>query len=375
LVWLQEQTMPNAEPPGPSTTRHTQTAMLAERAAVLLLLALLLYGVIRVLEPFGLAIAFGGFIVIGTWPLRQAMVSRGIPRGIAATLMLLVLVLSVAIPALALTPELGGQIAHASKVGRELLAGLPEAAPAWLAGLPLVGGIASDWWPQLLHWQGDFGALLAPYTGRITSLLVDIGQAAAASVVQILLALIVATAFWVSGDKLGDQVTDIAGRLAGETGRNAVMAAEGAVRGVAWGIVGTGIIQAMLMGIGLAIAGVPGVGVISFLTLIFSISQILGPLVVVAWLGAAAWLYSEGQLAWAIFMGLWGLIMVSGSDNIVRPLLIKRSSEMPLSLIILGVFGGLIAFGFLGLFIGPALLAVAHGLLKAWRAEEAPTNP
>ena len=93
-------------------------------------------------------------------------------------------------------------------------------------------------------------------------------------------------------------------------------------------------------------------------------------LVVVAWLGAAAWLYSEGQLAWAIFMGLWGLIMVSGSDNIIRPLLIKRSSAMPLSLIILGVFGGLIAFGFLGLFIGPALLAVAHGLLKAWRSAE-----
>jgi predicted PurR-regulated permease PerM len=265
---------------------------------------------------------------------------------------------------------LGGQIAHASKVARELLAGLPEAPPPSLAGLPLVGGAISNWWPQLLHIQGDFSELLAPYAGRITGLLVDIGQAAAASVVQILLALIVATAFWVSGDKLADEVNDIAARLGGETGRNAVTAAEGAVRGVAWGIVGTGIIQAMLMGIGLAISGVPGVGVISFLTLIFSISQILGPLVVVAWLGAAAWLYSEGQIAWAVFMGLWGLIMVSGSDNIVRPLLIKRSSEMPLSLIILGVFGGLIAFGFLGLFIGPALLAVAHGLLRAWRSAE-----
>ena len=141
------------------------------------------------------------------------------------------------------------------------------------------------------------------------------------------------------------------------------------------GIVGTGIIQAALMGIGLAIAGVPGVAVLSFLTMIFSISQVLGPLVVVSWLGAAAWLYSEAEIGWAIFMGLWGLIIVSGSDNIARPLLIKRSSEMPLSLIILGVFGGLIAFGFLGLFIGPALLAVAHGLLKAWRAEEAAPNP
>ena len=362
--------MPNAESPGPSSQRHTQTAMMAERAAVLLLLALLLYGVIRVLEPFGLAIAFGGFIAIGTWPLRDALVQRGVPRGITATLMLLVLILSLAVPALALTPELGGQIAHASKVVRELLAGLPEAPPAWLAALPLLGGIISNWWPQLLNMQGDFSALLAPYTGRITSLLVEIGQAAAASVVQILLAMIVATAFWVSGDKLAHEVKDIAGRLAGETGRNAVAAAEGAVRGVAWGIVGTGIIQAALMGIGLAIAGVPGVGVISFLTLIFSISQVLGPLVVLAWIGAAGWLYSIGEIGWAIFMGLWGLIMVSGSDNVVRPLLIKRSSPMPLTLIILGVFGGLIAFGFLGLFIGPALLAVAHGLLRAWRGGE-----
>ena len=348
--------MPNTESPGPSSDRHTQTAMLAERAAVLLLLALLLYGVIRVLEPFGLAIAFGGFIAIGTWPLREAMVQRGIPRGIAATVMLLLLILSLAIPALALTPELGGQIAHASRVVRDLLAGLPEAPPAWLSGLPLIGGLIGNWWPQLLHMQGDFSELLAPYAGRITSLLVDIGQAAAASVVQILLALLVATAFWVSGDKLAHEVNDIAGRLAGETGRNAVASAEGAVRGVAWGIVGTGIIQAALMALGLALAGVPGVAVISFLTLIFSISQVLGPL---------------AQLGWAIFMALWGLIIVSGSDNIVRPLLIKRSSEMPLSLIILGVFGGLIAFGFLGLFIGPALLAVAHGLLKAWRGSGA----
>ena len=195
-----EQAMPNAESPGPSSQRHTQTAMMAERAAVLLLLALLLYGVIRVLEPFGLAIAFGGFIAIGTWPLRDALVHRGLPRGITATLMLLVLILSLAVPALALTPELGGQIAHASKVVRELLAGLPEAPPAWLAALPLLGGIISNWWPQLLNMQGDFSALLAPYTGRITSLLVEIGQAAAASVVQILLAMIVATAFWVSGE-------------------------------------------------------------------------------------------------------------------------------------------------------------------------------
>ena len=111
----------------------------------------------------------------------------------------------------------------------------------------------------------------------------------------------------------------------------------------------------------------PGAVVLGFLTMIFSISQVLGPLIVVTWLGAAAWLYSQGELGWAIYMLEWGALPISGSDNIVRPLLIKRGSAMPLGLIILGVFGGLVAFGFHGLFIGPALLAVAHGLLQAWR--------
>ena len=72
--------------------------------------------------------------------------------------------------------------------------------------------------------------------------------------------------------------------------------------------------------------------VLAFLTMIFSISQVLGPLIFVTWIGAAAWLYGEGSTAWAVFMLLWGAVLVSGSDNIVRPLLIQRGSAMPLGL-------------------------------------------
>ena len=135
-------------------------------------------------------------------------------------------------------------------------------------------------------------------------------------------------------------------------------------------MVGTGILQAVLMGLGLAIAGVPGAAMLAFLTMIFSISQILGPLVVVTWGAAAAWLYGVGEGGWALLWLASGAVLVSGSDNIDRPLLIQRGSAMPLGLIILGVFGGLIAFGFLGLFVGPAVLAVAHGLLRAWQTHQ-----
>jgi predicted PurR-regulated permease PerM len=363
-----------AESPGPDR-RHAETVVIAERAAALILLALLLYGVFRVLEPFAMAIAFGAFIAIGTWPARAVLVARGVRPGLAAATLLLVLVLSVALPLLLIAPGLAEQIGGIVTGARAMIAEMPATPPAWLTGLPMVGEAAGRGWARLQGMHGNLNALIAPYSAQIAQALVGIGQAAAASLLQVLLALVVAAMFWMSGDRLVEQLRDVAARLAGRSGVASIEAAGGAVRGVAWGVVGTGILQGVLMGAGLAIAGVPGAAVLGFLTMIFSISQVLGPLVVLTWLGAAGWLYGQGELGWAIFMLLWGLVPVSGSDNIVRPLLIQRGSAMPLGLIILGVFGGLVAFGFLGLFIGPALLAVAHGLLRAWREGAAAPGP
>lgn len=346
---------------------HGEMVRLAEKVAVLILLALLLYGVLRVLAPFGMAIAFGAFIAIGTWPARDALVRAGLRRGVAALVLLLLLILLVALPVLVMAPDLVQQVSSVVVAARAALANLPEMPPSWVAELPLVGGQASRAWTWLHGLQGDLGPLVEPYSGQLARLMLDLAEAAAGSVVQVLLALVVASMFWMSGDRMVAELRDIAARLGGATGVAAVAAAGGAVRGVAWGVVGTGILQAVLMGMGLAVAGVPGAAVLGFLTMIFSISQVLGPLVVVTWGGAAAWLYGQDQTGWALFMLAWGAIAVSGSDNIVRPLLIQRGSAMPLGLIILGVFGGLIAFGFLGLFVGPALLAVAHGLLRAWK--------
>ena len=347
--------------------RHAETVLLAERAAVLILLALLMYGVAQVLAPFAMAIAFGAFTAIGTWPLRAWLVRKGLRPGIAAVTMLVGVILVVALPMMLMAPDLADQIGDVVTRGREMVERLPPEAPSWVRDLPLVGERAAAGWSRLRAWQGDVRSLIEPYSGQIARLLVSIGQQAAGSLLQLLLSLVVATMFWISGDRMVAQLQDIAGRLGGPVGVEAVEAAGGAVRGVAWGVVGTGVLQAVLMGVGLAIAGVPGAAVLGFLTMIFSISQVLGPLVIVTWGGAAAWLYGQGDTGWALFMLAWGGVLVSGSDNIVRPLLIQRGSAMPLGLIILGVFGGLVAFGFLGLFVGPALLAVAHGLLGAWQ--------
>jgi len=158
--------------------------------------------------------------------------------------------------------------------------------------------------------------------------------------------------------------------IGGPTGVASLETASGAVRSVAYGVVGTSVWQGVVAAVGFAIAGVPASTLLGFLTFVFSISQVLGPLVIVTWVGASWWLFEQGETAWGIFMAVWGILVISSSDNLIRPLLIKRGVDMPLSIVILGVFGGFVAFGFLGLFIGPVLLAVGLVMLRAWRAEE-----
>jgi predicted PurR-regulated permease PerM len=90
----------------------------------------------------------------------------------------------------------------------------------------------------------------------------------------------------------------------------------------------------------------------------------MGPVLI--WGGAAAWLYFQGQQGWALFMVIYGVVVISSVDNFVKPILMSRAGNLSMLLVVLGVFGGAIAFGFIGLFVGPALLAVSWNLMKAW---------
>jgi predicted PurR-regulated permease PerM len=148
------------------------------------------------------------------------------------------------------------------------------------------------------------------------------------------------------------------------------------VRGVFNGVIGTAAAQGLLAMIGLWIAGVPGVFLLGIATFFLSVVP-GGPVLI--WLPAALWLYASGATGSAIFMAIWGLIPVSGSDNLIRPLLIGKGVSAPLGLIFLGVIGGILAFGFLGLFIGPTVLAVAFNLFQDWLATHpipvAPAKP
>ena len=220
--------------------------------------------------------------------------------------------------------------------------------------------------------EGDIRAMLEPYSASLRQTFVVAAGALGQSVLQIILSLVVATFFWVSGDALAAALRDILRRLGGETAAAALDVAAGAVRSVAYGVVGTAAIQAVIMATGLVLAGVPGAILLGFVTLLLALSQIGAPLIIAIWGGAAVWLFGQGQQGWGIFMIFWGLV-VTVMDNVIKPFLIGFGVAMPLSLTILGVFGGFVAFGFLGLFIGPTLIAVAFTLLNAWRGAPAAT--
>ena len=349
----------------------TGTTQLLERAVLLLLFAGLLFGILAVLRPFGTGILFGAILAIAAWPLRDSLLRRGLKRGLTATLLLVLALAVVVLPLMALAPGLGERLTQGAGRLRDYFASAPQ-IPSWLAGLPFVGERLASLWDKVLLAKGDISTVLEPYSDALREALVDAAGALGQSVLQNILSLVVATFFWVSGDTLTARLRDILRRLGGETADATLDVAADAVRSVAYGVVGTAVIQAVIMGIGLAVAGVPGAVLLGFVTLLLALSQIGAPLIIVVWAGAAIWLFGQGQQGWGIFMIFWGLV-VTVIDNFIKPLLIGAGVEMPLSLTILGVFGGFVAFGFLGLFIGPTLIAIGFTLLEAWRGEPATT--
>jgi predicted PurR-regulated permease PerM len=339
---------------------------LVERSILVLLVIGLVVGVLTVVMPFATAILFGASLATAAWPMRQALVRHGLGHGSAATVLLLSSIALVGLPMLAVAPNLAGQLGQGMQRAQSYFAASP-ARPEWLLSLPLVSRHLAPLWDQLVESEGNLRVLSAPYAASIEQMLVVAARALADSVLQVILSLVVATMLWANGDALVGVLHDALRRLGGATAEQALDVAALAIRGVAYGVVGTAAIQAILLAIGLAVAGVPGAATLGFVGLLLAISQIGGPLLVVIWGGAAWWLFGQEHQVWGVFMIAWG-VMVSTIDNFIKPWLIGFGFEMPLSLTILGVFGGFLAFGFLGLFIGPTLIAILFTLLQAWRA-------
>jgi predicted PurR-regulated permease PerM len=363
--------MTDQQHPSESAPGDTGRTELIERSLLVLLVIGLFVGVLAVVRPFTTAILFGTSLATAAWPLRQALVRRGFRRGPTAAILLLVSLALIAFPLLAVAPTLAEQLNEGTQRLKSYFGASP-AQPTWLAGLPIIGQRLVLGWQRLVESGGDLKTLSAPYANDIEQTIVAAARALGDSVLQVILSLVIATMFWTNGDALVAVLHEALRRLGGATAERTLDIAAAAIRGVAYGVVGTAALQSALLAIGLAVAGVPGAAMLGFVGLLLAISQIGAPLLILIWGGAAWWLFGQSQ-AWGVFMIAWG-VFVGMIDNFIKPWLIGVGIQMPVSLTILGVFGGFLAFGFLGLFIGPTLIAVLFTLMQAWRAD-AQTDP
>jgi predicted PurR-regulated permease PerM len=324
-----------------------------------------------VLYPFFSALLWGAILVFATWPAFTWLTRTArLPRAAAAALMvlltaaILVLPLGVAIPG-------GAADARALRLSVETwLTAIPP-APHWLYDLPLIGGLLTDTWNA---WAGDLSAMtnfFRPYFGLFVERGLILVLGFANGVAQLLVALFAAFFFWLSGETLAANIRHLVHRVAGRYAPQLIEATANTVRGAVYGILGTAILQGFLTAFGLAIAGVPRVVLLGTVAAFLAVLPIGAPLV---WIPAGLWLLSDGHTARGIFMLAYGVIVVSGTDHIVRPYFIARGAKLPFLLTVLGVLGGVLAFGVLGIFLGPVLLGVGMTLVTEFIRADQDTN-
>ena len=337
-----------------------------ERYAVTAAVALLVFGCYLVVRPFITAFLWGGIIAVSTWGIYTRILNlTGQRRGLSAALMGLGLTALLLIPIATLGLNLVGQWPLLTGQVSGLMAGGIGDAPTWLSGLPLVGETATSYWQSVAANPERLTQDLKPLIKPVKDFFLAFTAGLGGGLLEFALALLIATLLFVWGESTGRGIARIATRLGGDTGHSQVGVVASTVRGVFNGVIGTSAAQALLSLIGFWMAGVPGAFLLAMATFFLSVVP-GGP--VVLWVPAAIWLNVTGETGWAIFMAAWGFFVISGADNILRPLLIGKGVQAPLPLIFLGVIGGILAFGFLGLFIGPTLLAIAYNLFLNWLA-------
>lgn len=317
-----------------------------------------------VLRPFIAATIWATMIVVSTWPVMRWFEHRlwG-RRGLAVTAMTVLLLALFVTP---LTLAIFTIIDHADDiiVQAGILSGyeIPP-PPAWVVDLPMVGDKLRQFWEQASA-TGARGLVgrLAPYADDIVKWFVAQAGGIGFVIVQFLLTVILSALMYAGGEAATRVLRKFAVRLAGPQGDGVVTLGGQAIRGVALGVGVTAVVQSGLGGIGLAIAGVPFAGLFTAVMLMLCIAQV-GPALVL--FPAVAWMYWKGDSGWATFLLVWSLVVVT-MDNFLRPWLIQKGADLPLLLIFAGVIGGLLAFGLVGIFVGPVVLAVAYTLLGDW---------
>lgn len=377
-----------------------------EQVAGLTLIGAIVVGCGFVLRPFVSAILWAAILCFVTWPLHELFLKwlhgrRNLAAGLMTAVLFLFLVIPFVLVGLTVTdsirsvmrqlnadgqreaerldslgpmetmqPVLNGQ-AETTRLDPNMQtakqlsdpnaqAGLPP-PPKWLEHVPWVGGKISQYW---LHQKEKAGPLLnslrpsleaaGPWVLRRS---VDF----ATGVLQLATSVLIAFFLYRDGEGLVVRLREGFQRISGDYAPHLINVVQTTIRSVVYGVLGTALAQGIVAGIGFVIAGTPIPVILALLTFFLSFAPFGPPIV---WIGASAWLFVKGRIGWGIFMALYGLFAISSVDNVMKPYIMSRGSKQSFIVMFIGLLGGVAAFGFIGIFLGPTLLAVGLGLAQ-----------
>lgn len=387
-------------------------------------LLLLLLGCFFVLQPFMTALTWAIILAYSLYPMQRLFTRwfRG-SRTLAACFVTLTVAVLFTGPVVLVGVSLAKDGRDLAMATRNWFMAAPDLPPAWVGRVPVVGDELEGYWvkfaedrkrwieqldeavkappprPNKIVVETEDGLVLkepppptsgvpakqgevqeeekaeSPHVvillGKLLvwakSWLISAGLAVGQGVTQVLISAFLAFFLLRDAPELAERLAVAVERLAGQRGRYLIKVAGNTVRGVIFGILATAIAQAVAAGLGFWIAGVPGAVLLAVLTFFFAVVPFGPPLI---WVPAAIWLFSQDKTGWGIFMLVWGLLGISSVDNILRPFIISHGSKMPFALIFCGVIGGALAFGLVGVFLGPTLLAVAFRLIEEWSSSQ-----
>jgi len=305
----------------------------AKIAAAFILVA----GCFLVLRPFLSATLLATVLCITTWPLYLWLLHRLKGRQIIAALtMTLSLVFIIILPLALVAYNLADNVTAFYEGIKQAIDSGPLEPPVWLKQIPIAGEAADAYWQLLATNHEEVIALEKRLLEPIKDFLLAWGMLLGQGVMEMSLAAFVCFFFYRDGVALVRFLNAAMDRVAGTYAANVLGIIDNTVRSVMYGLLGTALAQGIVATIGFALAGVPAALLLGLVTSLLSLIPVGPPLI---WGGAAAWLFYQGAVGWGIFMLLWGFFLISGVDNVLKPLLISRGSNLPFFLILFGVLG------------------------------------
>lgn len=348
--------------------------MRTDQIAVFAALALVVVGCFFVLKPFLSALLWAVILTFSSWPAFRVLLGwvKG-RRTLAAFLMTLGIATVLLVPSVVIVLTLAGDVKEFANTTVAWVRQGPPAPPVWLERVPWVGEELIALWREYAADSKQMLAAAEQLIDPLTSWILTIGKALGRGVLELALSMFLAFFFFRDGAQLGDRALAIAKRLAGDRGDHLLReVAGGTIRGVVYGILGTAMAQGLIAWIGFSIAGVPAAVLLGLMTFLISVIPMGPPLI---WIPASIWVFQNQSVEMGVFMVVWGALGISSIDNFIRPLIISQGNKMPFVLIFMGVLGGGLAFGLIGIFLGPTLLAVSYRLGEEWLAYRKQIKP